>query len=87
MDRFTLITTDTSAVVTKHVRCKKISDTGFGFVPLMTTRAEHVSERSGANVIKLFCPQFTTFCTKKLFARLGWKSWPGTNTLAYYKNS
>ncbi len=56
MDLFTLITTDTSAVDTRHVRGKKISDTGFGFVPLMTPRAEQVSERSGTNVLKLFCP-------------------------------
>ncbi len=47
MDLFTLITTDTSSVATKHMRFKKISDTGFSFIPLMTPRVELVSDRSG----------------------------------------
>jgi len=31
------------------------------------------SLKSGAKVIKLFCPRFTDFCTKLVFVKLDWK--------------
>jgi hypothetical protein len=40
----------------------------------------------GANVIKLFTGVSYEFCKKLVFVGLGWKSLPGKNTLAYYKN-
>ncbi len=42
----------------------------------------------GVNAIKLFLPVTNEFSYKaRVFARLGWKSLPGTNTLALYENS
>ncbi len=49
---------------------------------------------AGPNVIKLFCPYFTNICNKLISSqafpaysiKLGLKSWPGTNILAYYEN-
>jgi hypothetical protein len=42
----------------------------------------------GANVIKLFLFVTYRFSYKDTaFVRLGWKSLPWTNTLAYYENS
>ncbi len=42
-----------------------------------------ISLTPGANVIKLFF----NFRTTLVSVRIGWKGWPGTNTLAYYANS
>jgi len=40
----------------------------------------------GANVIKLFLSVIYEFSyLAQVFVRLGWKSLPGTNTLAYYE--
>ncbi len=42
----------------------------------------------GANVIKLFLSVIYKFSYQaRVFVRLGLKSMPGTNTLAYYENS
>jgi hypothetical protein len=44
--------------------------------------------RFGANAIKLFTAVIYEFLyLAKVFVRLGWKSFPGTNTLAYYEYS
>jgi hypothetical protein len=41
----------------------------------------------GANVMKHFTAIIYEFlCQAKVFVRLGWKSLPDTNTLAYYEN-
>jgi hypothetical protein len=47
----------------------------------MTFKPEH-------NVVKLCMSEINLFLYKaRVFVRIGWKSLPGTNILAYYKNS
>ncbi len=40
----------------------------------------------GAKVMKLFSVMYGSLCKARVFVRLGWKSLPMTNTLAYYEN-
>ncbi len=42
---------------------------------------------SGAKIIKHFLfVNYEFLHEARVFARLSWKSWPGTNTLAYHEN-
>jgi hypothetical protein len=48
----------------------------------------HITGAPGANFIKLFMSVIYKFSYKaRVFVRLGLKSMPGTNTLAYHENS